>query len=123
MWKCAPRAFLLIALAGSPVLAAAGGLKRGEPKDIDFLLGAASGKNSAYMAEYIGSANGKSYIVYRSAVNASSLFAKDMNHVVFWFPDDELPEPVVDKFLGYKHRSESLRAQHGSNQGKETGAR
>lgn len=123
MWKCASRAFLLIALAVSPVLAAAEGLKRGETKDIDFLLGAASGENSAYMAEYIGSANGKSYIVYRSAVNASSLFTKDMSHVVYWFSDDALPEPVVDKFLWYKHRRGGLRAKQESNKGMQTRAR
>ena len=115
MWKWVSGAFLQIALTISPVPAAAAGLIEGDAKDIDFLLRAASGENSAYMSEYIGSANGRSYIVYRSAVHAFSLLSNEMSHVVYGFPDEALSGQVVEKFLGYRKRWESLRARHESN--------
>ena len=77
-------------------------IKKGTEADIPMLLDAASGVNSAYWASYIGSTQGRIYIVYESVVHGSSLFTKDTNRVVYWYSENTLSKEVLSKFIAYK---------------------
>ncbi|WP_413665363.1 hypothetical protein ACG1BZ_09290 [Microbulbifer sp. CNSA002] len=86
--------------------ARADSLKRADKEDIEMLLSAASGNNSAYWASYIGNSRGRVYIQYESAVHSSSLFTDKMSHVIYWIPESELSAKELAKFVEYKNRYE-----------------
>jgi hypothetical protein len=54
--------------------ASAESIERANQKDIEMLLGAASGMNSAFWASFIGETRGRVYIEYETAVHAGSSF-------------------------------------------------
>lgn len=87
----------------------ASSLKRADSEDIDMLLNAASGMNSAFWASYIGETRGKVYIEYETAVHAGSLFSDKLKHVVYWVPVSEISQEKSNKFKEYKEKYESRR--------------
>jgi hypothetical protein len=104
---------ILIALLFSTLFLAnvshADSLKRADKGDIDMLLNAASGVNSAYWASYIGKARGRVYIQYESAVHSGSLFSEKMSHVIYWLPENEITVEKLSKLIEYKSKYESTK--------------
>jgi len=84
-------------------------LKRADKEDIEMLLNAASGANSAYWASYIGKTRGRVYIQYESAVHSGSLFSEKMSHLIYWLPEDEITVEKLSKFIEYKKKYEPTR--------------
>ena len=87
--------------------ACAESIERAKPKDIEMLLGAASGMNSAFWASYIGETRGRIYIEYETAVHAGSLFSKEMRRVVYWLPRSEITNEQLARFKSYKNKHEA----------------
>jgi hypothetical protein len=86
--------------------ASAESIERANQKDIEMLLGAASGMNSAYWASLIGETRGRVYIEYETAVHAGSLFSKEMKRVVYWLPRSEITNEQLAQFKAYKNKYE-----------------
>jgi len=86
--------------------ATAASIDKADAGDIEMLLNAASGTNSAFWATYIGEARGRVYIVYETSVHASSLFSDEMKQVVYWVPVEELSKDKLDQFKEYKEKYE-----------------
>jgi hypothetical protein len=86
--------------------ASAESIERANQKDIEMLLGAASGMNSAYWASLIGETRGRVYIEYETAVHAGSLFSKEMKRVVYWLPRSEITNKQLAQFKAYKNKYE-----------------
>jgi len=82
-------------------------IRQGTEKDVDMLLDAASGKNSAYWASYIGNTRGRTYILYESAVHTSSLLGKELNRVIYWFPEEVVSEENIVQFKQFKETHSS----------------
>ena len=97
-------AFIILAV---PAVSLAESIERASHKDIEMLLNAASGLNSAYWASFIGETRGRVYIEYETAVHAGSLFSKEMKRVVFWLPRSEITEEQLAQFKAYKNKHES----------------
>ncbi|MDR2209208.1 MAG: hypothetical protein LBE22_09595 [Azoarcus sp.] len=97
-------AAVLILVFGLVRSAAAESIKRAEKKDIEMLLSAASGRNSAYIASLIGETRERVYIEYMTAIHAGSLFSKKMKRVVYWLPHSELTEEQLAEFKAYKEK-------------------
>ncbi len=89
--------------------ATAESIEKADSKDIEMLLDAASGMNSAYWASYIGETRGRIYIEYETAIHASSFLTKEMKRVVYWLPVEELETDVKDKFIAFKVKHEARR--------------
>lgn len=87
--------------------ATADSLKRADADDVEMLLDAASGNNSAYWASLIGSTRGRVYIQYESAVHSGSLFTEKMSHIIYWLPETELSKDQLAMFIAYKNQYES----------------
>ena len=79
-------------------------IRQGAEDDIAMLLDAASGRNSAYWASYIGTALGRTYIVYDSALPTSSFLSSGGSHKVYWFPEGSISKEALAKFKKYKER-------------------
>ena len=77
-------------------------LKEGKQKDIEMLLNAASGMNTAYWATLIGETKDRVYIEYSTIIHAGSFFSEKPKIVVFWFRRPELGNENLDKFREYK---------------------
>lgn len=82
-------------------------IERATEKDVEMLLSAASGMNSAYWASLIGEARGRVYIEYETAVHASSSFTKELKRIVYWLPRTEITDEQMMLFREYKNRFES----------------
>lgn len=97
---------ILLMLATASKSASAESIVRANQKDIEMLLSAASGMNSAYWASYIGETRGRVYIEYETAVQAGSSFSKEMKRVVYWLPRSEIPNEQLAQFKAYKNKYE-----------------
>lgn len=86
--------------------ASAESIERANQKDIEMLLSAASGMNSAFWASFIGETRGRVYIEYETTVHAGSLFSKDMKRVVYWLPRSEITNEQLAQFKAYKIKFE-----------------
>ena len=78
--------------------ASAESIERANQKDIEMLLGAASGMNSAFWASLIGETRGRVYIEYE--------FSKEMKRVVYWLPRSEITNEQLAQFKAYKNKHE-----------------
>jgi hypothetical protein len=99
---------LTIGLAGN---AMAESIERADKKDIEMLLSAASGGNSAYTASFIGETRGRVYIEYETIIHAGSLFSKGLKRIVYWLPHSELTEEQLAKFKTYKEKERYFEPQ------------
>ena len=97
-------ALLFITVPAFPLRSHAESIKRAGPDDVQMLLSAASGENSAYWATYIGETRGRIYIEYATAVHASSLWSDKPKYVVYWLPRSELSEAQLQSFKLYKSK-------------------
>jgi len=97
---------LFIAALALPISSNAESIERASSEDIQMLLSAASGENSAYWATYIGETRDRVYIEYTTAVHASSLWSNKMKYVVYWIPRSELSESQLASFKAYKSKFE-----------------
>jgi len=95
---------LVIFISVAPQLALAESIERAKRKDVEMLLNAASGMNSAYWASFIGESRGRVYIEYETAVYAGSLFSKEPKRVVYWLPRSEITEEQLIQFNAYKDK-------------------
>jgi hypothetical protein len=95
---------VLVAVAPNTILAAS--IEKANHKDIEMLLNAASGVNSAYRASLIGETRGRVYIEYETAVHASSLFSKKIKRVVYWLERTEITEEELAQFKVYEDKYE-----------------
>jgi hypothetical protein len=86
-------------------------IKRADKEDIERLLNAASGRDSAYIATLIGETHGRVYIEYATAIHASSFLSKGMKYIVYWLPLSELTEEQFDMFKAYKEKEANLDLQ------------
>jgi hypothetical protein len=86
-------------------------IKRADKEDIEMLLSAASGMNSANFASLIGETRGRVYIEYVTAIHAGSLFSNEMKYIVYWLPHSELTEEQLAKFKAYKEKVANLDPQ------------
>jgi hypothetical protein len=86
--------------------ACAESIERANQKDIEMLLSAASGMNSAFWASFIGETRGRVYIEYETAVHAGSLFSKEMKRVVYWLPRSAITNEQLAQFKAYKNKYE-----------------
>jgi hypothetical protein len=86
--------------------ASAASIERANKKDIEMLLSAASGMNSAFWASFIGETRGRVYIEYETVVHAGSLFSKEMKRVVYWLPRSEITNKQLEQFKAYKNKYE-----------------
>lgn len=98
--------FMVLLVVLVPINAGAESIERANHKDIEMLLDAASGMNSAYWASLIGETRGRVYIEYETAVHAGSLFTKEMKRVVYWLPRSEVTDEELEKFKTYKKKFE-----------------
>jgi len=98
-------AFLILASTVARSTAAES-IERADKKDIEMLLNAASGMNSAYWASFIGETRGRVYIEYETAVHAGSLFSKEPKRVVYWLMRSEITEEQLTQFKTYKDQYE-----------------
>jgi hypothetical protein len=99
----------LILFCGMVGNAAAESIERADNKDIEMLLSAASGMNSAYWASLIGETRGRVYIEYETAVHAGSLFSKEPKRVVYWLPRAELTDEQLAQLKTYKDKYKGQR--------------
>jgi len=98
--------FFLFCILVFPQSSKAESIKRADTDDVQMLLSAASGENSAYWATYIGETKDRVYIEYATAINASSLFSDKPKYVVYWLPRSELTGDQVELFKKYKVKFE-----------------
>lgn len=77
-------------------------IQNATPKDITYLLNAASGRNSAYMALLIGETHDRIYIEYLTAVNANSFFSKKPKRVIFWLLKPDITDEQLALLKKYK---------------------
>jgi len=102
------RSYILAAIIlAVPAISFAESIERASHTDVEMLLNAASGMNSAYWASLIGETRGRVYIEYETAIHAGSLFSKDMKRVVYWLPRSEITEKQLAQFKAYKDKYES----------------
>lgn len=97
---------VILLAATASICACAESIERANQKDIEMLLGAASGMNSAFWASFIGETRGRVYIEYETAVHAGSLFTKEMKRVVYWLPRSEITNEQLAQFKAYKNKYE-----------------
>lgn len=97
---------LFALIATTAISARAESIERANQKDIEMLLSAASGMNSAYWASFIGETRGRVYIEYETAVHAGSLFSKEMKRVVYWLQRSEITNEQLAQFKAYKNKYE-----------------
>lgn len=95
---------LFVFVATASKSASAESIKRANRKDVEMLLSAASSRNSAYWASYIGETRGRVYIEYETAVHAGSLFSNELKHVVYWLPRSEISNEQLARFKAYKNK-------------------
>jgi len=86
--------------------ACAESIERAKQKDIEMLLSAASGMNSAFWASFIGETRGRVYIEYETAIHAGSVFSKEMKRVVYWLPRSEITNEQLAQLKAYKSKYE-----------------
>lgn len=98
--------FLLVFVATASKSASAESIERANQKDIEMLLSAASGMNSACWASYIGETRGRVYIEYETAVHAGSSFSKEVKRVVYWLSRSEISTEKLAQFKAYKNKYE-----------------
>jgi hypothetical protein len=96
------RVFVLAAL--TPFASCADSLVRAEKDDVEMLLSAASGAQSAYWASYIGETRERVYIEYVTVIHASSFASKAPKHTVYWLAPSELTEEELGRFKAYKDK-------------------
>lgn len=106
-------AFLMLAF-GVVRNAAAESIERADKNDVEMLLSAASGMNSAYWASLIGETRGRVYIEYETAVHVGSLFSKEPKRVVYWLPRAELTEEQLTQLKAYKDKYERQSVRKGA---------
>ncbi len=82
-------------------------LVRADKDDVEMLLNAASGVNSAYWATYIGEAKDRVYVEFVTMVNASSLVSNTPKYVIYWLPRSELTEEQLNRFRAFKTKMKS----------------
>jgi hypothetical protein len=99
---------LAILTSGSlaPGMVLADSIARASQKDIEMLLHAATGTNSAYRAVLIGETPGRVYFEYVTGLHSGSLFSNTPRHVVYWLPRSEISEEQLARFRDYKSRQE-----------------
>lgn len=97
---------LLITAQAFPLCSNAESIERAGSDDIEMLLSAASGENSAYWATYIGETRDRVYIEYTTAVHAGSLWSNKPKYVVYWLPRSELTDVQLKSFKVYKSKFE-----------------
>jgi len=103
------KSFLLISLLSVSMTALSDSIEEATEDDISMLLDAASGKNSASWATYIGHTKNKVYFEYGSMIHASSLFTDKPNHVVYWIPLNKLSNEKLNMFIEYKKNNINLK--------------
>ena len=97
---------LFITALALPNGANAESIERANAEDVQMLLSAASGENSAYWATYIGETRDRVYIEYTTAVHASSLLSNKPKYVVYWLLRSELTEDQLKSLKAYKLKFE-----------------
>jgi hypothetical protein len=97
-------AALFIAALAFPLGSNADSIERANSEDIQMLLSAASGENSAYWATYIGETRDRVYIEYTTAIHVGSLFSNKPKYVVYWLARSELTEEQLKLFMAYKSK-------------------
>ncbi len=96
----------MVIISAISSLAMADSIKQASAKDVDMLLDAASGMNSAYGASYIGETRDRFYIEYVTAIHASSFFSNAPAVTVYWLPKTEISSDQLAKFKAYKEKLE-----------------
>jgi len=99
-------AIMAVVTLGSASTAVAESIEKADKKDIEMLLDAASGKNSAYWALLIGETRGRVYIEYTTAVHASSFLSKKPKTIVYWVPRAEITDEQLAKLKRLKEQTE-----------------
>ena len=102
MKKFLAKILVSILLLLDSVVAISSSIEMASEEDIQMLLKAASGNNSANWAIYIGQTKDRAYFEYQTMIHSSSLFSNKPNHIVYWVQLNKLTKEQLNQFKAYK---------------------